>query len=45
MIGGREANNEEENKEEGKNDGLVTVKIPLEGGMIEKMSFGMSEEA
>ena len=45
MIRGREADSEEENKEKGKNDRLVTVKIPLEGGMIEEMSFGTSEEA
>ena len=45
MIRGREANSEEENKEEGKMDGSVTVKTPLKGGMIEKMSFGISEEA
>ena len=45
MIRGREVDSEEKNKEEGKSDGLVTVKIPLEGEMIEEMSFGMSEEA
>ena len=45
MIGGRETNSEEENKKKGKSDGSVTVKIPLEGGMIEEMSFGTSEEA
>ena len=45
MIRGREANSEEENKEKGKSDGSVIVKIPLEGGMIEEMSFGISEEA
>ena len=45
MIEGREADSEEENEEEGKSDGSVTVKIPLEGGMIEEMSFGISEEA
>ena len=41
MIRRREANSEEK----GKSDELVTVKILLEGGMIEKISFGMSEEA
>ena len=45
MIRGREADSEEESKEEGKRDGSVTVKVPLEGGKIEKMSFGTSEEA
>ena len=45
MIRGREANSEEENKEERKSDRSVIVKIPLEGGMIEEMSFSMSEEA
>ena len=45
MIGGREVDSEEESEEEGKSDGLVTVKIPLKGGEIEEMSFGMSEEA
>ena len=44
MIKERKANSEKENKEEGKSDRSVTVKIPLEGGMIEEMSFGMSEE-
>ena len=45
MIEGREADSEEKSEEEGKRDGLVTVKVLLEGGRIEKMSFGMSEEA
>ena len=45
MIRGREADSEEESEEEGKRDGSVTVKVPLEGGKIEEMSFGMSEEA
>ena len=45
MIEGGEADSEEESKEEGKSDGLVTVKIPLEGGEIEEMSFSMNEEA
>ena len=45
MIGGREVDSKEENEEKGKSDGSVTVKIPLEGGMIEEMSFGISEEA
>ena len=44
MIGGRETNSEKENKEKGKSDGSVIVKIPLEGGMIEEMSFDTSEE-
>ena len=45
MIKGREANSEEESKEEGKRDGSVIVKVPLEGGKIEEMSFDTSEEA
>ena len=46
MIRGREVDSEEENmRKKGKSDGLVIVKIPLEEGMIEEMSFGMSEEA
>ena len=45
MIGGRKADSEEESEEEGKSDGSITVKIPLEGGMIEEKSFGTSEEA
>ena len=45
MIGGRETDSEEESKEEGKRDGSVIVKVPLEGGKIEKMSFGTSEKA
>ena len=45
MIRGRKADSEEESEEEGKRDGSVTVKVPLEGGRIEEMSFGISEEA
>ena len=45
MIRGGEANNEEESEEKGKSDGLVTVKIPLEGREIEEKSFNMSEKA
>ena len=45
MIRGRGADSKEESEEEGKRDGSVTVKVPLEGGKIEEMSFGMSEEA
>ena len=45
MIRGREADSEKESEEEGKKDGSVTVKVPLEGGKIEEMSFGMSKEA
>ena len=45
MIRGKEADSEEESEEEGKRDGSVTVKVPLEGGRIEEMSFGTSEEA
>ena len=45
MIRGRGADSEEESEEERKMDGSVTVKVLLEGGKIEEMSFGMSEEA
>ena len=45
MIGGREVDSEEESKEEGKRDGSVIVKVLLEGGKIEEMSFSISEEA
>ena len=45
MIKGKEVDSEEENKEEGKRDGSITVKVPLEGGKIKEMSFSMGEEA
>ena len=45
MIRGRKADSEEESKKEGKRDRSVIVKVSLEGGKIEEMSFGTSEEA
>ena len=45
IIKRRKTDSKEENKEEEKSDGSVIMKIPLKGGKIEEISFGMSEKA